>query len=386
MVSLNEFIGFYSNKKTRSGYKTALINFFALIYDQPKQGREVTPEEAEEYDRLSKQYLTEGRDHAADLMWFAVSLAFSPPKTAQKYMAAVRQFYIENDIEIAARVWKRIRGKLPKGGAQTMEREISRGVLKDIIAHMDVNSRALTLLLASSGMRPGEALQLELDDIDLDQDPPQINIRGAITKNGEPRISFMSREAAEVLKAWFQVRDQYLASSLRRGDGFWRGRPVKTLDDPRIFPFTYSVVITAWHNALKKSGHYSKDKSTGRLQIHPHMLRKFFLSQFTGDNTKHGEELAGHSGYLTDAYRRIPRAELAEEYKKVEPRLTIMAPADYGELSAGDRAAIQRQAEMIARISTEKEALETRLLAIEGDVRAMREFEAEVRRELQAEP
>ena len=95
--------------------------------------------------------------------------------------------------------------------------------------------------------------------------------------------------------------------------------------------------------------------------------------------------VAGHSGYLTDAYRRIPRAELAEEYKKVEPRLTIMAPADYGELSAGDRAAIQRQAEMITRLSTEKEALETRLLAIEGDVRAMREFEAEVRRELDAE-
>lgn len=40
---------------------------------------------------------------------------------------------------------------------------------------------------------------------------------------------------------------------------------------------------------------------------------------------------------------------------------------------------------MITRLSTEKEALETRLLAIEGDVRAMREFEAEVRRELDAE-
>lgn len=40
---------------------------------------------------------------------------------------------------------------------------------------------------------------------------------------------------------------------------------------------------------------------------------------------------------------------------------------------------------MIARLSTEKEALETHLLAIEGDVRAMREFEAEVRRELDAE-
>lgn len=386
MVSLNEFIGFYSNKKTRSGYKTALINFFALIYDHPKQGREVTPEEAADYERLSKQYLTEDRDHAADLMRFAVSLANSPPKTAQKYMAAVRQFYVENDIEIAARAWKRIRSKLPKGGARTMEREIDRTVLKDLIAHMAVNSRAFTLLLVSSGMRPGEALKLELDDIDLDQDPPQINIRGEITKNGEPRISFMSREAADALRVWFQVRDQYLISSLRRGDGIWGGRTVKTPDDPRIFPFTYSVVITAWHNALEKSGHYTKDKSTRRIQIHPHMLRKYFLSQFTGDNTKHGEALAGHAGYLTDAYRRIPRAELAEEYKKIEARLTIMAPADYGEITAGDRAALQRQAEMIARLSTEKETLEARLIAIEGDVQAMREFEAEVRRELQAEP
>jgi hypothetical protein len=145
-------------------------------------------------------------------------------------------------------------------------------------------------------------------------------------------------------------------------------------------------VITAWHNALKKSGHYSKDKSTGRIQIHPHMLRKYFLSQFTGDNTKHGEELAGHSGYLTDAYRRIPRAELAEEYRKVEPRLTILAPDDYGELNERDRAALQRQAEMISTLSAEKEALAARLLTLEGDVRAMREFEAEVRRELQAEP
>jgi len=383
MVSLNEFVAFYSNQKTRSGYRTALIHYFAHIYNQPKAGREVTPEEAEEYEQLSRQYLTEDRDHAADLMRFAASLSARPPKTANHYMAATKQFLIENDIEISQRAWKRIRGKLPKGGARTLEHEITRDVIRDIVQHMDTRSRAYVLLLTSTGMRPGEALQLELDDIDLDQDPPTIYIRGELTKTGEPRVSFMSKEAAEALRAWLRVRDQYIISSMNRAVGLRIGTTIKSRDDPRIFPHTYAVVITSWHTALKKSGHYSKDKSTGRIQIRPHMLRKFFLSQFTGDNIKHGEALAGHSGYLTDAYRRIPRAELADEYRQVEPRLTILAPADYGELSDRDRAALQRQAEMISALSAENESLRDRLLSIEGDIRAMREFEDEIRRELQ---
>lgn len=386
MASLTEFTGFYSHPNTAASYRTALIHYFSLLYNQRRQGRQVTPEEIEEYDRLSKLYLTEDRDHASDLMRFAVLLAHAPPKTSQKYMAAVRQFLIENDIEIKPRTWKRIRSKLARGGARTMEREIDRPLLKEVFLHLDTKAKAFFLFQASSGMRPGEVLKLELDDLELDQDPAQINIRGEITKNGEPRISFLSSEAAEALRAWLRIRERYIRSSRNRCAGLLPNRRPTDQDDPRVFPFSYTVVIKSWTLAVKKAGHFSQDKSTGRMQIHPHMLRKFFLSQFTGDNTKHGEALAGHSGYLTDAYRRIPRADLAAEYKKVEPRLTILAPGDYGELNERDRAALQRQAEMISRLSAEKEALESRLLALEGDVKAMREFEIEIRKELQAEP
>ena len=139
-------------------------------------------------------------------------------------------------------------------------------------------------------------------------------------------------------------------------------------------------------NALKKAGLRSIDRTTGRDQIHIHMLRKFFLSQFrSAENIKIGEELCGHAGYLTAEYRRIPKQDLIECFKLIEPRLTILAPEDYAQLDERDRAALQRQAEMISRLSAEKNALEARLVAIEGDVQAMREFEAEVRRELNAE-
>lgn len=387
MFSLNEFYDLYPNPRTAGGYRTALIHFFALIYDCPKQGRAVTSEELEEYDRLSRRYLAEERDHAADLMRFALAISNRPPKTAKYYMAAVNQFCIENDIEVSQRARKRIRRRLPAGGAQTIERELTRDTLKEILLHMDTHGRALCLLLVSSGMRIGEALKIHLTDIDLEDDPPTVTIPGPINKNRQPRVTFLSQEAAGALRAWLQVRDQYIVTSANRNAGIRVLHAAsKTLDDPRLFPFSYSVVTSLWANALTKSGHYSLDRTTGRRQIHPHMLRKYFLSQFAGNNTKHGEELAGHAGYLTDAYRRIPRAELAAEYKKVEPRLNILAPADYGELNERDRATLQRQAEIIARLAAEKDALESRLISIEGDVRAMREFEAEIRRELQAEP
>ena len=387
MVSLSEFYELYLNKRTAAGYRTGLLHFFSFIYDCPKQNFAVTAEELEQYDQLSKRYLTEGRDYATDIMRFAASVADRPPKTSRLYISALNQFYLENDIEIPQRVRKRLRNRLPAAVAQTLEKELTRETLKEIILHMDTHGRALCLLLVSSGMRVGEVLKLHLGDIDLSQEPAEILIPGPITKNRQPRLAFMSREAAAALRAWLQVRDQYIKASGNRNAGIRKLRAAnKTPSDPRLFPFTYTVVRCFWTNAVQKAGYHSLDRTTGRMQIHPHMLRKFFLSQWTGDNTKHGEELAGHSGYLTDAYRRIPRAELSKEYLKIEPRLTILAPDDYGELNERDRAALQRQAEMISRLSAEKEALEARLLSIEGDVRAMREFEAEVRRELQAEP
>lgn len=382
MATLLEFISYYNAPSTQRMYRTGIIRFLATAYDMPDPGR-VSAADLPIYDVLSKQYLNDNRDAAADLQRFASSLAGRPPHTIHGYLCAARQFLLENDIEITERQRRRIMGRLPRGGSQTVEKDLDRATLKKILTHMSLKGRVLSLCLVSSGARIGEILELELEDIDLSRDPAEITIRGSTTKTWVSRTTFISREAAEAMREWLKVRPAYILESAARTRPTCRQ---KTLDDRRLFPFTYSVARAIWVNALKKAGLRSIDRTTGRDQIHIHMLRKFFLSQFrSAENIKIGEELCGHAGYLTAAYRRIPKQDLIECFKLIEPRLTILAPEDYAQLDERDRAALQRQAEMISRLSAEKNALEARLVAIEGDVQAMREFEAEVRRELNAE-
>lgn len=67
------------------------------------------------------------------------------------------------------------------------------------------------------------------------------------------------------------------------------------------------------------------DKETKRHKIHPHVLRKFFRSKAGMVSVDMVEALMGHSGYLTDVYRKYPNAEetLAEFYKQIEPSLEV---------------------------------------------------------------
>jgi len=55
-------------------------------------------------------------------------------------------------------------------------------------------------------MRIGEALQLKLDDVDLNSDPVRVNLRAEISKSGNMRISFISSEAKEAVAEWLKVR------------------------------------------------------------------------------------------------------------------------------------------------------------------------------------
>ena len=46
------------------------------------------------------------------------------------------------------------------------------------------------LILASSGMRIGEALELKLNELYIHEDPVRIMIRGETSKNGDNRWTF----------------------------------------------------------------------------------------------------------------------------------------------------------------------------------------------------
>jgi len=333
MGRIQEFLDLYGNKQSARTYRAAILSFLDFVYGKQRKGLRATKEEFQRYEELAEQYFTEGRDYFQDLMGFTVHLHESktPPLTAKQRLIGVRQWFIENDIELTQKQLKRLRLRLPKGKAQTDELTITHEVIRKLLQHADTKMRALILVLASSGMRVGEVLSITIDDLELDRDPAKIRIQGAYTKTGERRDVFITQEAKEALEEWLKVREQYLHSAYGRNRGLQKtqGAGQKSLDDERVFPFDVRVAEAAWRRLLKKAGLLETDENTKVVKYRIHGLRKFFRSNLPPIvPVDVVEALMGHSGYLTECYRRYTEKQVAEFYRKGEHLLTIAVPEE----------------------------------------------------------
>jgi len=303
------FIRTYTSQSTIRTYKASIKKFFRHIY----QEQFTTLEEAAE------KYFAEDRDHQEDITSFFIAIKDSPPKSVTTYLAAVKAFLIENDIELKQKFWRKLKRRKKGSRALTQDTVPSNKQLRQIFTHMRAKGKALFLVLSSSGMRIGETLQLQLDDLDLDSKPAKIHIQGAYTKSGNPRTAFISSEATETLTSWLKIRDKSLKAAIGRS----RGHKPKE-DDNRVFSFTKINAYAIWNNALDKAGLNGRDKTTDRRKFHPHVLRKFFRSQLgTVIPVDVVEALMGHEGYLTQVYRRYSLEQLGEFYLKGEATLSV---------------------------------------------------------------
>lgn len=172
------------------------------------------------------------RNYKEDIQSFFITIKDKPPKSVRLLLSAVRTFLIENDIELPEKFWRRLRKKVKGSRALTVDKIPSNLELRKILMHMPIQGKALFSTLSSSGMRIGETLQLTLKDLNFNSRPVKISLRGEYTKSGNPRISFVSREATEFLEEWLRVRAQYLKAASRKSH-----RYKKSVEDPRIFPF-----------------------------------------------------------------------------------------------------------------------------------------------------
>jgi integrase len=314
MSRVENFLALFRSKSTGKAYSWALTEYFKAIYGENEH-------KLEEY---AERYFQEKRDYEQDIQSFFTQVNSKPPKTVRLMLAAVRSFLIENNVELPTKFWRRLIKRVRGSRALTLDRVPSNVELRRILMHAPIHGKAFFLMLSSSGMRIGEAMQLTPGDIEFEKQPCQINIQGKYTKTGNSRVAFMSREAKEAIEEWLKVRTKYLEAAIKKSHKYR-----KKSEDSRIFPFENNTAYAIWTNSLRKSGFLKKDTQTNRHTLHPHVLRKFF-------RTKLGslipvdvvEALMGHEGYLTDVYRRYSQEDLAKFYMQGEPALTIFAEAE----------------------------------------------------------
>jgi len=164
--------------------------------------------------------------------------------------------------------------------------------------------KALYMMLLSSGLRIGEAVQLRKKDLKLVGQNFLINVKGEYTKTGKGRKCFMSKEATRmVLPLW------------KRTNGIIFG----TNEDREKSCIAEHVRFNAYR---EKAGLLEKYGHSSHFHISLHSFRAYFITKISRHDPNLAKRLAGQKSYL-EQYDRLSIEERLVIYKKAEPNLFI---------------------------------------------------------------
>jgi len=190
---------------------------------------------------------------------------------------------------------------------KTQRKAVSIQVLKTVFNNASPRQRALYYVLVSSGMRLGEALALTPKDFHMDENPVRITIDAEITKTKESRETYISSEAVEKVKPYWE----------------------KTNDNEKVLCKYDRIKYAVEHEdrlfraLCKRLKLVEKYPNSPRNVVNIHAFRAYF---HTKASQKHGVEYAnaldGHGAYLKQYYRETDE-ERAKKYKELEPSLFI---------------------------------------------------------------
>ncbi len=213
----------------------------------------------------------------------------STVRTKQACLIAFLHFLIEQDI-ISGSVLKRpIKLRLP----EVLPRAMNPADVQKLLSVIDdIRDRALILLLLRTGMRIGEALGLQVNDLDL-RDKKVHLFQGE--KNSMGRVLYLSDDVLSALKLWLRQRDQ-------NKDFVFYGQYNK--------PICYSTGRSRFVKYIQKAGLEQKGYTV-------HCLRHTFASELlnAGMRLECLQQLLGHQDIeVTRRYARLTDTTREEEY------------------------------------------------------------------------
>lgn len=225
--------------------------------------------------------------------------------TISHYLGAVKSYFWSQGIKTYEEDMENfVRKNIPEQVTDAKE-GLDKETIKKLLDNSRETRKALYLTLLSSVMRVGETLQLRKRDLDFSTDPVTIRIPGTYTKTKHGRITFVSREAKDVLQSILKKkRDDELIFIKEL-------KPHFVINEEKIFA-----------NLRKKCNLIRKHSDEKRYLISLHSFRSYGITKCEKINSGLGHFLAGHSRYMSQ-YEKYSLDQLREFYEKVEPELLI---------------------------------------------------------------
>ena len=251
--------------------------------------------------------------------------------TRSQYLAAVITYYDLNDVALSNKKIYRYLGE--------EERPIeNRGYTTEEIAKMleicDERTRAMVLLLASTGIRIRAIIELKVEDLVMVPDYHLYQVR-VYSDSNQRYLTFTTPEAAKAIDVYLKYRERYgerltPKSSLFR-DQFDREDVVSIHD---VKPLKLRTVERLISRTVEKSGIRTVERITelhsekGKIRKNVKLtagFRKFFDTQliYARVEPRTKELFMGHSIGLDDHYFTPGDTYVLQEYLKAVDNLTI---------------------------------------------------------------
>jgi integrase len=349
-----------------------MLSFFDFINGERIRGYKAVQSDLPKYEKFAREYLLEKkRDYSGDLIRYSKKLndEKTPPKTAGWRIVVVKEFLSRNGIVLDSLALKDVRRLKPKGGRRTNFEYIDKKTIGEILPHVKARGKAFILVMASSGCRIGEVLNIHWDDIKTPDrnkypnKPTSVFIR--TSKTGHTRTTYISREAEDAIEAWKLEYPKYVDGATKRSENLKSPGRIKIPRAELLFPFTKSAAYMMWDGALKMAGKYNQDSGTRRLQMNLHRLRNFFSVQVSAINPQVAELLLGHTDQYGGAYARRSQEEMEEIYVRAEFGLTIGASS--AQVEATNREVSELRKQLNAMKDDMADYKKTALISMMGD-------------------
>lgn len=260
---------------------------------------------------LEKRGLSPRRAQLRDLRgWLATGQTEDGERwsaaTLSRRVAAVRTFYrwLVREGVLASSPAERLSGpKVPKSVPRFLEIPEAAEVVEDPTqtGRLRLRNQALLELMYGAGLRVGEAVSVDVADVELDQ--RMVRVRG---KGDKERVVPFGPPAAEAIRAW-------LIEGPREG-ALFRNR-----DGGRL------SARSAWR-IVRDAG-----ASHGQSGLHPHMLRHSCATHLLegGADLRSIQEQLGHASLsTTQRYTHVDTAHLLRVYRSAHPRARRRYPGD----------------------------------------------------------
>jgi len=236
----------------------------------------------------------------------------------ENYFSALNSFYdylhykgiINTNIVLPFR--KRYLKRYKKNGSSAIRKLISVEEMSNFInSIIPIRDKLIAIILAKTGIRRGELLKIEVQDINLDDE----TILLKDFKKRSNRLVYFDDETRILIKKWLKRRDKIVNKGVTTLFVSDYGRELGRSG-------VYNAV-TGW---AKKLGYY--DVNSSRLEDHYscHCFRHFFSTFMlrNGMPREYVKELRGdRRGDAIDIYHHIDRNDLKKSYLACVPKLDV---------------------------------------------------------------